>query len=249
MGWFGKLTLGTLGLFMGGPLGAIAGAVLGHHLFDRSDRAEPETTLPFGQADQAQAAYFVCLFSILSKMAKADGVVTKEEINIVDHFISNLRIPDDERQFARNIFNEAKKSPYTIDDFASQLFRMNQAQPTILLSFMDLLFKIASADGKLHEAEEASLNRLKEIFRISDTQFKNLKSVYFRQDDMYFRTLNCTKESTDDEIKTNYRKLVKEYHPDMLTSKGMPEEFIEASSRKFQEIQEAYEKVRDERGF
>lgn len=248
MGWFGKLTLGTLGLFMGGPLGAIAGAVLGHHLFDRADRTEPET-LPFGQADQAQAAYFICLFSILAKMAKADGVVTREEINVVDQFLSTLRIPESEKQFARNIFNEAKKSPYTIDDFALQLYRMNQAQPTILVSFMDLLFKIASADGKLHEAEEAALYRLKQTFRISDGQFDNFKSVHFRQNDIYYRILNCTKESPNDEIKANYRKMVKEYHPDMLASKGMPEEFIEASTRKFQEIQESYEKVKKDRGF
>jgi len=248
MGWFGKLTLGTLGLFMAGPLGAIAGAALGHHLFDREDRTEPEA-LPFGQADQAQAAYFVCLFSILGKMAKADGVVTREEINIIDQFLSTLRLPEQEKQYARNIFNEAKKSPYTIDDFAAQLYRMNNAQPTILLSFMDLLFKLASADGKLHEAEEAALYRLKTIFRISDVQFDNLKSVHFRQNDMYFRILNCTEKSTDDEIKANYRKLVKEYHPDMIISKGMPEEFVEAATKKFQEIQGAYDKVREKRGF
>jgi DnaJ like chaperone protein len=247
MGWFGKLTLGALGLLMGGPLGAIAGAALGHHLFDREDRTEPET-LPFGQSDQAKAAYFVCLFSVLGKMAKADGVVTREEINTVDQFLSTLSLPEQEKQYARNIFNEAKKSPYTIDDFAGQLYQVNQSQPVILISFMDLLFKLASADGKLHEAEEAALYRLKAIFRISDTQFINLRSVNFKQNDMYYRILNCTKESPDDEIKASYRKLVKEYHPDMIISKGMPEEFVEEATKKFQEIQGAYEKVRGERG-
>lgn len=248
MGWFGKLTLGTLGLFMGGPLGAIAGAVLGHHLFDREDYSG-DRRLWSEQRDEAQAAYFVCLFSILSKMAKADGVVTREEINTVDRFLSTLKLPEQEKQFARNIFNEAKKSPYTIDDFAAQLYQMNQGHPTVLVSFMDLLFKLASADGNLHEAEEASLYRLKQIFRISDAQFDNLRSLHFKQNDIHYSTLNCTKDSADDEIKANYRKLVKEYHPDMIISQGMPEEFVEAATKKFQEIQAAYEKVRNERGF
>jgi DnaJ like chaperone protein len=93
------------------------------------------------------------------------------------------------------------------------------------------------------------LYRLKQIFRISDRQFENIKSVHFRQSDMHYRILNCTKESTDDEIKASYRKLVKEFHPDMIISKGMPEEFVEAATKKFQEIQAAYEKVRNERGF
>ncbi len=247
MGWFGKLTLGALGFVMGGPLGAIAGAALGHHLFDKE--GYPGDKLPFEQGDESQAAYFVCLFSILAKMAKADGTVTREEIGVVDRFISGLGLPELKKQFARNIFNEAKKSPYTIDDFAVQFYRLNQARSTVLLSFMDLLFKIATADGVIHEAEEAALFRLKEIFRISDVQFSNLRSVYHRESDMHYRVLNCTKESADDEIRASYRRLVKEYHPDMIISKGMPEEFIETATKKFQEIQEAYEKVRAERGF
>ncbi len=248
MGWFGKLTLGSLGLFMGGPLGAIAGGALGHILFDKEDSFSSKA-LPFGHAEQAQAAYFISLFSILGKLAKADGVVSREEINIVNHFLSTLRLPEQQKQFAKNIFNEAKNSPYSIDDFAAQLYQVNQAQPTILLSFMDLLFKVAAADGKLHEDEEAALSRIKNIFRISDSQFADLKSVYFKQNDMHYRTLNCTTQSTDEEVKSSYKKLVKEYHPDMIISKGLPEEFVDVATKKFQEIQEAFTKVRQERGF
>ena len=248
MGWFGKLTLGSLGFMMAGPLGAIAGAALGHHLFDKEDSIASKA-LPFGHTEQAQAAYFISLFSILGKLAKADGVVSREEINIVNQFLSNLRLPEQQKQFARNIFNESKNSPYSIDDFASQLYQVNQADPTILLSFMDLLFKLAAADGKLHETEEAALLSIKNIFRISDTQFADLKSVYFKQNDMHYRTLNCTMQSTDEEIKSSYKKLVKEYHPDMIISKGLPEEFVDVATKKFQEIQEAYNEVRQERGF
>ena len=248
MGWFGKLTLGSLGFFMGGPIGAIAGGALGHILFDKRDSIAWKA-LPFGHAEQAQAAYFISLFSILGKLAKADGVVNREEINVINQFLATLRLPEQQKQFARNIFNQAKDSPYSIDDFASQLYQVNQAQPTILLSFMDLLFKVAAADGRLHESEEAALLRIKNIFRISDTQFDNLKSVYFRQDDRYYRTLHCTIQSTDQEIKSSYKKLVKEYHPDMIVSKGLPEEFVEVATKKFQEIQEAYNNVRQERGF
>ncbi|MGD9158532.1 MAG: co-chaperone DjlA [Desulfobacteraceae bacterium] len=248
MGWFGKLTLGSLGFLMGGPLGAIAGGALGHILFDKEGNIA-QKALPFGHAEQAQAAYFISLFSILGKLAKADGVISREEINIVNQFLSTLRLPEQQKQFAKSIFNEAKDSPYSIDDFAAQLYQVNRNQPTILLSFMDLLFKVAAADGTLHDAEQAALFRIKNIFRISDSQFDDLKSVYFKQDDRYYRTLNCTMQSTIDEIKSSYKKLVKEYHPDMIISKGLPEEFVDVATKKFQEIQEAYSKVRKERGF
>ena len=249
MGWFGKLTLGSLGFILtGGPLGAIAGAALGHVLFDKEDSIASKA-LPFRHAEQAQAAYFISLFSILGKLAKADGVISREEVNIVNQFLSTLRLPEQQKQFAKNIFNEAKNSPYSIDDFAAQLYQVNQAQPTILLSFMDLLFKLAAADGKLHEAEQAALLRIKSIFRISESHFEDLKSIYFKKDDRYYRTLNCTLKSTNDEIKSSYKKLVKEYHPDMIISKGLPEEFVDVATKKFQEIQEAYTKVRQERRF
>ncbi|MFC1839770.1 co-chaperone DjlA [Thermodesulfobacteriota bacterium] len=248
MGWFGKLTLGSLGFLAGGPLGAIAGAALGHHLFDKFDSTESRA-LPFGQVEQAQTAYFVSLFSILGKLAKADGIVSREEISIVNQFLSNLRLPEEQKQFARNIFNEAKNSPYSVDDFAAQLYQINNSQPTILLSFMDLLFKVAAADGRMHEGEEAVLSRIKNIFWISDSQYANLKSVYFKDTDRYYSVLNCTPENSNDQIKSNYKKLAKEFHPDKIISKGLPEEFIEFATKKFQEIQDAYNTIRQERGF
>jgi DnaJ like chaperone protein len=248
MGWFGKLTFGTMGMLFGGPLGAIAGAALGHHLVDKKDDYSGGS-LPLGQAEQSQAAYFVSMFSVLGKLAKVDGAVTREEIEVIENFLKHLNIPEQQKQFAKQIFREAKSSPYSIEDFAAQLYQINQHQPTILLSFMDLLFKLVSADGSMHPSEESALYRIKEIFRISDRQFDSIKANYFKDVDKYLKTLNCTKESSNEEIKSNYKKLVKDFHPDTIISKGLPEEFTQFATKRFQEIQEAYEKVRQERGF
>ena len=189
MGWFGKLTFGTMGLLFGGPLGAIAGAALGHHLVDRRDHYSGEA-LPLGQAEQSQAAYFVSMFSILGKLAKVDGAVTRSEIAVVEDFLRHLNIPEQQKQFAKQIFREAKGSPYSIDDFAAQLYQINQHQPTILMSFMDLLFKLVSADGTMHPSEETSLNRIKEIFRISDRQFDSIRANYFKDVDKVCQRLS-----------------------------------------------------------
>lgn len=254
MSWFGKLTFGTLGLIFGGPLGAIAGAALGHLLIDKSSALVNQTLSPgqeprFQPAERTQATYFISLFSILGKMSKIDGVVTRDEIAVVQEFINKLPIAEDEKQFARQVFNEAKNSRYTIEDFASQLYQAARTQPTLLLSFLDLLFKVAAADGKLHPAEETALKAVKNIFNISDTQFENIKAVYFKTFDKYYKILNCTPESSDQEIKSNYKKLVKDFHPDTIVSKGLPEEFMDFASNRFLEIQESYEKIRQERGF
>jgi DnaJ like chaperone protein len=249
MGWFGKLTFGTMGMLFAGPLGAIAGAALGHHLLDKKGDRINNRQVQFGHREQSQAAYFVSIFSILGKLAKADGTVTRDEIAVVEGFLSTLNIPYQEKEFAKQVFREAKDSAYSIDDFAMQLYQVNQGQPTILLSFMDLLFKLAAADGKLHHGEEDVLKRIQNIFRISDDQFNNIKAVYFNDVDKYYKTLNCTAQCSNDEIKANYKKLVKDFHPDTVISKGLPEEFIEFATKRFQEIQEAYEKVRLDRHF
>jgi DnaJ like chaperone protein len=254
MGWFGKLTFGSLGMLFGGPLGAIAGAALGHVLVDKKADfpGRPAGAIPepqFGYAEKAQAAFFISLFSILGKLSKIDGVVTKEEIAVVQDFIGGLPIDETQKQFARQIFNEAKNSPYLIDDFAGQLYLMVKNQPTLLVSYFDLLFRIVAADGTFHPAEEAALKRIKEIFHISDNQFEDIKGVYFDDLAKHYKTLNCTPESTNAEIKSNYKKLVKDFHPDVIISKGLPEEFIEFASDRFREIQDSYEKIRKDRNF
>jgi DnaJ like chaperone protein len=246
MGWFGKLAFGSMGMLFGGPLGAIAGAALGHHLIDKKE-TPIRAPKRLGPQEQSQAAYFVSIFSILGKLAKADGVVTRDEIAVVNEFIAHLNMPERERQFAKQVFNEAKASSYSIDVFATQFYQMSRHQPTILLSFLDVLFRLAAADGTLHPAEEAVLNRMKAIFQISDIQFNNLKSVYFKDTDKYYRVLNCTPQSSNQEIKANYKKLVKDFHPDTIISKGLPEEFTQFATERFREIQGAYEQIRQER--
>ena len=254
MGWFGKLTFGSLGMFLGGPLGAIAGAALGHHLFDKQrDNAAHDMLSGGHQAlrhvEQTQAAYFITIFSILGKFAKIDGVITKDEIAVTQNFIDSLPIRNEEKQFAKRVFREAKDSRYTIEDFAVQFYQFNRQRPEIIHSFFDLLFQVALADGVLHPAEEAALKRTKEIFHLSDQQFNNIKSGYFDDVDKSYKILNCTPESSDQEIKSNYKKLVKDFHPDRIVSKGLPEEFTEFATKRFREIQEAYEKIRRERNF
>ncbi len=254
MGWFGKLTFGSLGFFFGGPLGAVVGGALGHHLVDKQQRRIAEQQAGGlggrpGRAEQVQAAYFVSIFSILGKLAKADGVVTQEELAVVNTFIDGMNIDDGEKQFARQVFTEAKNSSYAIEDFARQFYEINQNQPQLLASFLDVLFRVAAADGQLHPAEEEALLRVKAVFSINEQQYEEIRAVYFKDADKYYKVLNCTPQSSTDDIKKSYRELVRDFHPDTIVAKGLPEEFTEFATKRFREIQEAYEAIRQERGF
>ena len=252
MGWFGKLTLGSLGMLLGGPLGAIAGAAMGHVLIDKAvDSARQyHRQIPppeFGQTEKVQAAFFISLFSVLGKISKVDGVVTKDEIQVVQEFINGLPVDETERQFAQQVFNAAKSSQYRIEDFASQLYHAVNGQPELIRSYFDLLLRVVAADRTFHAAEEEALKKVKASFRISDHQYEEMKAIYFDVLDKHYKVLNCTPESSNDEIKRNYKKLVKEFHPDVIISKGLPEEFVEFASNRFREIQESYERIEKER--
>ncbi len=254
MGWFGKIAFGSLGLFLGGPLGAIAGAALGHHLVDKFDDngrrfLRDREIPPYGGTEQAQAAYFISMFSILGKLSKIDGAVSAAEIAVVEKFIHSLPITVQEKQFAKQVFREAKDSPFSIDDFAAQLKQYLGRQPSVLLSFFDILFQVAAADGNLHPDEEAALKKIKNIFNISELQYNSIKSRYFNETNRYYKLLHCTPDCTVEEVKSNYKNLAKDFHPDTIISKGLPEEFVNFATQRFQEIQEAYEKIRKERNF
>jgi DnaJ like chaperone protein len=129
------------------------------------------------------------------------------------------------------------------------LYRTVSGRPELVHAYFDLLLRIVAADGSFHPAEEEAIKRVRATFGISEQQYEDMKAVYFDGLDKHYKTLDCTPECSIDDIKRNYKKLVKEFHPDVIISKGLPEEFVEFASNRFREIQESYEKIKRERNF
>ncbi len=245
MGWMGKIIGGSVGFMLGGPLGAVAGMALGA-LYDAGTGA-PRVRL--GPGEEAHLAYFVAAFSMLGKLSKADGVVSREEIAVVERFMrNNLGLSAEARRYAVQIFNRAKSSPDRFEDYAAQFYSLFHDRREIILSMFELLVAVASADGVIHPGEEGMLRNAARIFHIHSSQYANIKQAERGGADKYYAVLGCTRTDTDETIKRKYRKLASEFHPDKIVSKGLPEEFITFAKTKFQEIQEAYEKIKKERG-
>lgn len=244
MGWFGKIAGATIGFIIGGPLGAAGGAFLGHKFLDNDNNLT--------EHESVQANYFVALFSMLGKIAKADGIVTKEEIDAVDNVIKyKLRLNGEQRRFAIEVFNKSKDSEYTFENFAQNFYQINRNNRNILNFMLVTLFEVASADGVFHKNEEELLKRAKVIFGISDFEYDSIKKQYFPLADIekHYAILESKPEDSDSTIKKNYRRLVQEYHPDRLQNKGMSEEFAAYAKEKFQKIQDAYDYIRQQRNF
>jgi DnaJ like chaperone protein len=249
MGWIGKLVGGTIGFALGGPLGAIAGAAFGH-AFDKSQRdIEPGETLRQHPGQEAQFTFFVAAFSMLAKLAKADGKITQGEIDTVNRFmLQDLKLDPYSRMVAMNIFQAAVESSNTFDEFASQFYGQFHAQPHLLELMIDILFRVSVADGELNPHEERMILSAVRIFGFNEAAYQQLRSRYIQTAGKYYAILGVGPEDSDDEIKSRYRKLVMEYHPDRIVSKGLPEEFTKFAQEKFREIQDAYDEIKKERG-
>lgn len=246
MGWLGKIVGGTLGFALGGPLGAIAGAALGH-TFDATDNQYPRARLSYHE--EAQMTFFVATFSMLAKVAHADGRISPEEIQAVEDFMANeLNLTPESKRFAVEIFETAINSPMAFQDFAGQFYHQFHNQPRLLDLMIDVLLRLSVADGALSDSEEKLISSAARTFRFSEQKYNELKARYAPDFEKYYAILGIHSRASDDEIKRQYRRLVKEYHPDKIASKGLPEEFNKFANDKFREIQDAYDAVKQERG-
>jgi len=252
MGWIGKIIGGTLGFALGGPLGAVFGATFGH-AYDSSnvqfEKIEGRTHLSPGQ--ESQLTFFVGVFSMLAKLAKADGHVSQEEVNSVEEFMTrDLHLNPESRNVAVNIFRSAVDSPSSFEQFAAQFYNEFRYRPQFLELMMDILFRVSIADGILSPVEEEMILSAARIFNLSEGQYQTFKSRYIKEDrnTKFYAQLGCSPDDPDERVKSSYRKLVQEYHPDKIASKGLPEEFTKFAAEKFNEIQAAYEAIKKERG-
>jgi DnaJ like chaperone protein len=185
---------------------------------------------------------------MLAKLSQADGRVSQAELTSIEKFMAfDLNLNRESQTVAMNIFQAAMASPGTFQDFAAQFYERFRFQPQLLDVMLDILIRVSIADGAFSKVEERLILSAKSIFNISDSQYAAIKSKYVKDDGKYYAILGITRNDTNEAIRTRYRKLVKEYHPDMIASKGLPEEFTKLAEDKFREIQEAYDIIRKER--
>ena len=188
-------------------------------------------------------------FSMLAKLAKTDGKVSKAEVDSIEKFmLYDLGLNPQSRFAAINIFRVAVKSNTTFQEFATQFYQRFRYQPQLLEFMIDILVRVAVADGDISKKEEDLISSAVKIFRLTEDEYRQIRSKYIKDVDRYYSILKCDRNVSDAQLKKSYRQLVAEYHPDKIASKGLPSEFTKFANKKFRQIQEAYEKIKKERG-
>lgn len=240
MSLWGKIGGAAAGLALGGPIGALLGAVAGHFAFDRVD--DPESA-----AARRQIVFTMGVIALSAKMAKADGIVTADEVKA---FRRVVEISEDEARNVQRLFDLAQQTVDGYQAYAKQIAEQFADDRVMLEDVVDVLFEIAKADGAVHEREFAYLGDVAAIFGFDGAAFETIAARHVApgEGDAYL-VLGLARDADEAAIKARYRQLVSENHPDRAIARGLPEEFVKVANDKLAVINAAYDRIARERGF
>jgi DnaJ like chaperone protein len=190
-------------------------------------------------------AFTVAVVALSAKMAKADGVVSQAE---ADAFQAIFQTDASEMRNVQRIFDLAKQDVAGFESYAEQMATLLESEPQLKRDVFEGLFNIAASDGVLHQSEEAYLEAVAEIFRIAPDEYRAIRARFVDDPDDAYIVLGLKRSNTDDEVRAQYRRLVRENHPDALIARGVPKEFVAMADRKLAAINAAYEEIERERG-
>jgi len=240
----------------GGLTGAVIGVLIGH-MIDR---------LLWGLAGarRTREVFFNSLFACLGHVCKADGRVTEVEIASAENLMRRMRLTDRERRDAIRQFTIGKESDYDLEGSLREFSRFTVMRHDMRQMFLEILIEGAAVDGRVSSAEEAVLFRVSRALNIPAQILSAMLAAYqashgaggrytgpqaaVRNLDQAYAALGLDESATDAEIKRAYRKLIAQYHPDRLVSRGLPEEMMEKARTRVREINTAYDRLKQARG-
>ena len=251
MNWWGKLIGTGIGMF-GGPIGALAGAALGH-LYDEDDPATQDER-------KARVLYLAYFFSCAAKVAKADGRISAEEIAVTESLMKRMGLDERTAEFAKNVFRKAKASRRSIDEDFKEVGKMIGYEPTVAQSFLGGLFEIVRSNGeKLNEMQVRFLLRGEARLKLTPGTLRSWirggyappqhdPSVDRLSLEEAYDALGLARDCTDADLKKTYRAKAADFHPDKLRSKNLPEEFVAFANDQLAKINQAHQVIREARG-
>lgn len=264
------LVFAFLGSVFIGPVGALIGAALAAWIPTQALQMHYVRGQSAGRRRHTQKAFSKATFLVMGKLAKSDGRVNEEEIQLASSLMSEMRLSAEQRKQAIKLFNQGKNPGCDIREVLLE-FRQASGSGSLIQMFVELQLQAAYADGQMSRAELEVLHWVCECLGINRFTFEVLHQRFLAQRAFYSRrnssrgyqqqpahqqqskrkeayaTLGVLANATGKEIKRAYRKLMSEHHPDKLVAKGLPEEMMEMAKKKTQEIQAAYDLIQEER--
>lgn len=198
-------------------------------------RASPDRTVAFA----------IAVIALGAKMAKADGLVTKDEVVA---FREVFVIPQEEEANAARVFNLARQDVAGYDIYARRIKAMYGDDVRPLCDLLEGLFHIALADGLYHPKEDDFLQNVATIFGFDERRFRTIRAQFVDEADRDpYDVLGVEPTASKEEIRAAWRQLVRETHPDQMLARGVPEEAVKLAERRMVAINRAWEEIQGDR--
>ena len=253
-----KLAGAIFGYFSGGFFGALLGFFIGSFI-DRSIRYGLGGVNPLSHAHR-ESVFLRTVFMLMGKIAKADGHISQNEIAHVEMLFEKLRMTTEHRQQAIILFKQGAAADFDLKPVMREFMAVCGHTNSLKQMLLVYLIVMALADGNLDPAEETLLLEIAQQLSYSPDAFRQILAMIINQshfaggqastasslEDAY-KALGVSKESTDQEVKRAYRKLMSQYHPDKLMGQGVPQDMIAVATAQAQEVQIAYDLIKKSR--
>jgi DnaJ like chaperone protein len=266
MRYTGKVVGGLIGMFLG-PLGAVAGVLLGHQVDEHLDRQDARLRDPQELAAIGER-FFRATFRVMGYLAKADGRVSEQEISAARAVMAELRLDPPRVQQAIECFTAGKQAGFDLGAELTDLGRACAGRPDLVRVFVEVQVRAALSGNNLEGPVRPLMNRIagrlgvspfelaqiEVVLRIRSGSFRYAPageearpSVAQKLDEAY-KVLEAAPADSDQDIVKAYRRQLSRHHPDKLKANGLPESMIEHAKQRTQQIIEAYELIRERRG-
>ena len=249
-----------VGALVGAMFGGFAGFLIGGFLGYAAGVALQQWLL--GSLRVAQSTLLDSTFTVMGALSKADGVVTRDEINAVEQIFGMLNLTDELRENAKAAFNRGKQPDFDLDAAVDQFAQISHGRRPLVSLFLQLQCMAVAADGRVDPAEHAMLVRIAARLRLSEHDVAQLEALLRatmagasaghaapatnRLADAY-TALGVTPDTEPADIKRAYRKLISENHPDKLASRGLPDSMRAVAEERSREINAAYDLIKEAR--
>ena len=215
------------------------------------------------QANVNEAKFLV---SLLAKVAKSDGRVSELEARLITQVLDDLSQKvsgvSGVREYLKDVYNSQKENVDNAYETARNYKRAFNLNYDTCVARLTFFLNLAYIDGEFNKSEQDVIRNIAYGFGIDK---ETLDEIIFKFDSFYgsrfgadhdeisqendaFEVLGLSKNASLDEIKARYKELVRQYHPDILMGRGESKEVIERSTKKLQEINEAYGRLKEKFG-
>lgn len=190
-------------------------------------------------------AFSTAVTALGAKLAKADGRAQASEY---DAFSQVFMAEPGSEGNVRRLYQLARQTTRGFESYARRLAKRYRHCPQILEDVLDGLFHIAGADGAVTTDELAYLQRVGQLFGLSELTFRRLKATHLGADnDDPYAVLGVRHDASDEVLRAAWKAQLSEAHPDRARARGLPSEFIEVAEAKAAAINAAFDAAMRER--